>query len=207
VSLGTLSVSRPPGTPDAKASGIWRATETTEGDREATTSSSFAPVVRPVCLKVRERSTGLLACLQFVRHDSSYGALEGLLKTIVARPDTKFLACLLQNIRHVLSRSDFDVMSPEGGINNNYMRRHDESWGLLGLLKVPMLGANQRCGKMNVPTSSGALSRPFPSLSFADICHSKREWRGAATVRRRLAAQRPRNKQQSLGIGRILRED
>ena len=61
--LGNLSVSRLLGMPWASESGSWRATETTEGERERRTSSSFAPEESPESRIVREMSTCLLLFL------------------------------------------------------------------------------------------------------------------------------------------------
>ena len=71
VSLGTLSVNFLPG---PEESGSCKATETTEGDLEPTMSSSLAPEERPVCRKVRDRSTGLVLVLQNVRYGSQTGS-------------------------------------------------------------------------------------------------------------------------------------
>jgi len=61
VELGNLSVSRL--TPSESGTGNWRAIETTEGERDKSTSSSFAPEERPESLMFRERSKALLLLL------------------------------------------------------------------------------------------------------------------------------------------------
>ena len=64
--LGNLSINLLPG---PEESGICNATETTPGDLETGIKSSFAPEDKPVCRKLRERSTGLVLFLQAVRFD------------------------------------------------------------------------------------------------------------------------------------------
>jgi hypothetical protein len=71
-----LSIKRPEGIPAAKDSGNCKATETTLGVREARISSSLAPEERPVCLKARERFTGLLLFLSRVRNFVRAGLVE-----------------------------------------------------------------------------------------------------------------------------------
>lgn len=85
VVLGNLSVSRLLGTPWASESGNCRATETTEGERESRTNSSFAPEESPESRKVREMSTCLLLFLlgkgvSCGSRIKELGLLEGMLE-------------------------------------------------------------------------------------------------------------------------------
>ena len=63
VVLGNLSISLLFGMPSDSDSGSWRATETTDGDRDNTISSSLAPEERFESLIGCERSSVLLLFL------------------------------------------------------------------------------------------------------------------------------------------------
>ena len=109
--------------------GSWRATETTDGDREDWTRLSLAPLVRPECRIDRERSTGLSLCLQSACQiddlQESCWIVANLLERVLIWIDSKLGACFLEDVAEMFRRRAFDGVSSGGAIDDYDMRCHD----------------------------------------------------------------------------------